>query len=111
MVWRVRRSKMDEGELKSIRDAIRTAAAAIASIYETQNIELQDLLLEEVERVNDEWHVTFSFTRPGSVSTAIMNLTGAGPRRAFKRVRIDARTGRFLSMEIRDIQTNQPPVG
>ena len=83
-----------------LKQAVRIAMESVADLYEAQGYQLGDLLLEEVERSGDQWLVTVGFTRPATgIGSAL-----AGPRRAFKRVRIDAETGR-LGMEIRELLT------
>lgn len=83
-----------------LKQAVRLAIESVADLYEAQGYELGDLLLEEVERSGDQWLVTVGFTRPATGIGSVI----AGPRRAFKRVRIDAETGKFLGMEIRELQ-------
>lgn len=84
-----------------LKQAVRIAIESVADLYEAQGYELGDLLLEEVERSGDQWLVTVGFTRPATGIGAIV-----GPRRAFKRVKIDAKTGNFLGMEIRELQAS-----
>lgn len=94
-----------------LRQAVRIAIDSVKDLYRVQGFELKDLLLEEVERNDDVWLVTVGFTRPDTDRSAVVGAIGqsiaakaiasASARRAFKRVRIDARTGEFLGMEIR----------
>ena len=93
-----------------LRQAVTTAINAVRSLYAAQNYELTDVLLEEIEKQGDVWNVTVGFTRP---VTATSELGAIGQtlanKRAFKRVRIDARTGEFLGMEIRELQSTSSP--
>ncbi len=83
-----------------LKQAVRMAIKEVIDLYEVQGYQLTDLLLEEVQRSDDQWHITVRFTRPTTIGGAL-----AGPRRAFKRVRINAETGEFLGMEIRELQS------
>jgi hypothetical protein len=107
------RRKVEDEQQSGIdlKQAVRTAIEVVNELYEAQGYQLGDLLLEEVERSGDVWLVTVGFTRPtSSVGSAIAGLAG-GSRREYKRVRIDAETGTFLKMEIRELPSQglQPP--
>jgi hypothetical protein len=93
---------MEERKQIGVKEAVRVATGALRDLYE--NAELEDLLLEEVERSGEVWLVTLGFTRPSADTT--FGLLAA-PERAYKRIRIDASTGEFLGMEIRELQTRQ----
>ncbi len=91
-----------------ISQALRRAIDVVNELYKIQGHELADLLLEEVERSGGVWLITLGFARPTtSVGGMLAELTaGAGqPRREYKRVRIDAETGEFLGMQIRELQS------
>lgn len=86
-----------------VKEAVRIAGSTIRDLYE--GLTLNDLLLEEVRRgPGDTWLITMSFSLPRPA-------TGLGsvlpPGRALKQVRIDAKTGEFLDMEIRTLP--RPP--
>jgi len=91
-----------------LQEAVRIAVSSVRNLYKGQGFELGDLLLEEVERSGDVWLVTVGFTRPNTATTDLgaIGQALAGPRRAFKRVRIDAKTGEFLGMQIRELQAS-----
>ncbi len=93
---------MEEQKRIGVKEAVRIATGALRDLYE--NAELEDLLLEEVERSGEVWLVTLGFTRPTTDTT--FGLLAA-PERAYKRIRIDASTGEFLGMEIRELQARQ----
>ncbi len=81
-----------------VKEAVQRAIQTVQDLYE--DTPLGDLLLEEVELAGRNWLVTLSFTRPGR-GMAIGTIMG--PSRAFKRVKIDASTGEFQGMEIREL--------
>jgi hypothetical protein len=93
----------EEREALGVKEAVQIATNALRDLYD--NVELRDLLLEEVERSGRVWQVTLGFTRPGRGQGigAIMV-----PQRAYKRIRIDAETGEFLGMEIRQLPSPLP---
>lgn len=93
---------MEERKQIGVKEAVRVATGVLRDLYE--NAELEDLLLEEVERSGEEWLVTLGFTRPSADTT--FGLLAA-PERAYKRIKIDADTGEFLGMEIRELQARQ----
>lgn len=90
-----------------LQQAVVRAISAVQDLYKAQGYDLSDLLLEEIQRTGDVWQVTVGFTRPNTAKSDIgaIGQALAGPRRAFKRVRIDANTGEFLGMEIRELQS------
>lgn len=96
----------DQQPTITLQQAVQIAINSVRDLYKGQGYELNDLLLEEIQRSGDTWQVTVGFTRP---ITAASDLGAVGqallPRRAFKRVMIDANTGRFLGMEIRELQS------
>ena len=91
-----------------LQEAVRIAIDSVKALYRVQGFELKDLLLEEVELSGDTWLVTVGFTRPNTATDiGAIGEALAGTRRAlraFKRVRIDANTGAFLGMQIRELQ-------
>ncbi len=93
---------MEERHSIDVKEAVRIATGALRDLYE--NIELRDLLLEEVERSGKVWRVTLGFARPGSG----IGIGAFMQQRAFKRIRIDADTGEFLGMEIRQLPSPPP---
>lgn len=92
---------MEERKQIGVKEAVRIATGALRDLYE--KAELEDLLLEEVERSGEAWLVTLGFTRPSADTFGLL----AAPERAYKRIRIDASTGEFLGMEIRELQARQ----
>lgn len=90
---------MEESEI-NVKEAVRLAFEGVRDLYE--GVELKGLLLEEVERSRDVWLVTIGFNRPGGLSALGSSMSVVAPAgRTYKRVRIDAQTGEFLGMEIR----------
>jgi len=88
-----------------LKQAVRIALDSVRELYSSQGVELTDLLLEEVEKTGNYWYVTVGFTRPNS---ATLGAAFAGPKRAFKRVKIDDETGEFVEMQIRTLQSSTP---
>lgn len=99
-----RMSEEQQDQRISVKEAVQIAGDVMRDLYE--NLTLSDLLLEEVRRGNgDTWLITMSFSRPGRGGSGIVGFMSPG--RAFKQVRIDAKTGDFLGMEIRTLP--KPP--
>lgn len=94
----------DQRQELDVKGAVRRAHQIMYELFDES--QLRDLLLEEIERSGDTWLVTMGFTRPGRGMPigAIM----APPMRAFKRLKIDARTGEFDGMEIRQLPAPPP---
>lgn len=102
-----------QGEQRSeidLKQAVRIAIQSVRELYEAQGYQLNDLLLEEVQRSGDNWLVTVGFTRPSTSAgeSVVTALAGMTPRRAFKRVKIDAETGKFIEMQIRELPSPSP---
>jgi hypothetical protein len=82
-------------------------AAQLASKYFKSLLpEVSGFSLEEVELSEDGnfWLITLGFTAKKSEPTPTNSLTtlfGAPPRTKFKVFKVDARTGRVISMKIR----------
>lgn len=91
-----------------LKQAVQEAIKSVSDLYEAQGYQLNDLLLEEVQRSGGNWLVTVGFTRPmtSAGATVASALVGVAARRAFKRVKIDGNTGEFLEMQIRELQTS-----
>ncbi|MBA4114928.1 MAG: hypothetical protein H0X71_00465 [Rubrobacter sp.] len=90
-----------------LQQAVSQAIREVRDLYEAQGFDLSDLMLEEVKRSGGVWEVTVGFTRPNT-ATSDMSTIGralARPGRAYKRVKINADTGEFLEMEIRELQS------
>jgi hypothetical protein len=102
---------MSEEEKRGLglQEAVVLAVRSVQDLYKAQGYELNDVLLEEIEKTGGIWQVTVGFTRP---VTATSDLGAIGqeisPRRVFKRVRIEASTGEFLGMEIRELRSTNP---
>lgn len=90
-----------------VKQAVRIATNKLRELY--NDVELKDLLLEEVEKSGNTWLVTLGFTRPVTDAGGLLSvLATPSPAqrlslRAYKRMRIDASTGEFEKMEIRNI--------
>jgi hypothetical protein len=78
-----------------VKSAVQTARGHLSEVLQIPEV---NLLLEEVERTGSSWDVTFSYSDPGSASLA--NILGT---RKYKIVGIDAATGGFISVKIRNL--------
>ncbi len=90
-----------------LRQAAERASEEIRKIYDAG--ELNDLLLEEIERSGDEWLVTVGFTRssriPSLAKAMGQDYGSADPKlRDYKRIKIDAATGEFRGMTDRRLE-------
>ncbi len=90
-----------------VKEAIASAKHAVSSFYEAEN--LVDLRLEEVELSDDEriWQITLGFyvlnINPTQSPLAIAIVGGSKKYvREYKVFRIDAESGEFRSMKIRE---------
>lgn len=93
----------------AVKEATQRAAEYCQQFYP----DAQDILLEEVERDEDKfWLITLSFLSEVTkrvyvgTETVIQQLGHIFPRteRRFKTLKIDAQTGEFVSMKIRELQ-------
>ena len=83
-----------------VKEAIQRAVQAVAEFYPDQRGYLR---LEEVERLSpDEWRITVSVPKPTfGPALSVIALRD----REYKSIHIDAETGDFKKMEIRQIAT------
>lgn len=100
----------------AVQDAVKRAKAALADLFFDET--LKALALEEIELVQEQgrpmWAVTLGFHRPKQVSVVEpagrSSLFFRDPpptqveHRVYKTVFIDARTGEFVKMDIRQVQ-------
>ncbi|HEX3526287.1 MAG TPA: hypothetical protein VH988_04400 [Thermoanaerobaculia bacterium] len=91
-----------------VKGAVKIATSYLAQLYD--RTQLQDVLLEEVTKSDDDrfWFVTLGFSRPvpeGTLTTfeqLIQKTGGAQPlKREYKIFDIDATTGKVRGMRIR----------
>jgi hypothetical protein len=97
-----------------VQEAVSHAKKSLTELY--QDDPLKELALEEIELVTEGsrnlWSVTLGFHRSKSVSTAgggVLGLTNLRPmpqieNRVYKTVFIDASTGEFVKMDMRQVQ-------
>ena len=91
-----------------IKEAIRTAKTVVSDLLEGEAF--SQLGLEEVQYDDrsNEWQITLGYNRPwdiekqlqtaGSVLYGGMPTTTTRQVRTFKKIKIDGKTGRFISM-------------
>lgn len=97
------------------KDAVRSAKESLIELY--QDDKPKALALEEIELIQEGerrlWAVTLGFHRPKSVSAVgggVLSLAGYGAptpqveHRVYKTVFVDASTGEFVKMDIRQVQ-------
>lgn len=91
----------------TVKSAVRAAIDYIQDLYTDKN--LQDLLLEEVEfsEDTDQWIVTVGFSlveaKEGATSLLMPIESSRELSRKYKVVKIDAETGKPISMKIRSL--------
>jgi hypothetical protein len=95
-----------------LRQAVGRAFEEIRKIYDEE--ELNDLLLEEIERSGNEWLVTVGFTRSSRVPRLAramgQDFASVDPKlRDYKRIRLDACTGEFKGMRDRRLEESARP--
>jgi hypothetical protein len=78
-----------------IKTAVSVAKAFLAELFPDK---AKDILLEEVERVGDNWLITLSF--PGRDVT-LFGTPLPSQAREYKTVEVDATTGKPKSVKIR----------
>ena len=91
-----------------VKEAVQSAVTNLKQLYDGQTF--SDLLLEEVERTEDDryWNITLGFSIPetGSLTTmhgVLATLSGKGLKRVYKLFTIDADDGSMKSMKIRQV--------
>jgi hypothetical protein len=87
-----------------VKQAVAAAISAVQNLFAGQDI--RDLLLEEVEKSEDDrhWRVTISFARLIEGGNALRTaLAGPEYNRFYKVIELDAVTGNLVSMKIRKI--------
>lgn len=90
-----------------LRKAVDRAFEEIRNLYDEG--ELNDLLLEEIERSGGEWLVTVGFTRSSRIPRMARAMGGdhamVDPKfRDYKRIKLDADTGEFKGMRDRRLE-------
>jgi hypothetical protein len=89
-----------------MKEAVKNAMAFALELYDKEK--LDDFLLEEVELSEDEkyWLITIGFnlgkTQTRNPLVGITEMTSR-PVRSYKLIKVDADTGKPLSMKIRKI--------
>ncbi|MYN29962.1 hypothetical protein [Duganella levis] len=98
----------------SVKEAVKAAKDALLELYADDPP--KDMALEEIERRQEEgkdlWLVTLGFYRRKAVVTQAANQIGSlfNPalaqieHRVYKMLSIDAQTGTFVKMDIRQVQ-------
>lgn len=89
-----------------VKGAVAAARRVLTDLLKTEGI--QDVTLEEVSRTDDEefWDITLSYTVP-SIQERILALPfplQKGVPREYKTIRLNASSGDFVHMKIRELQ-------
>ncbi len=92
--------------LMDVKTAVKTAIEYVADVFKSEHPEyigLEEVVLDEHE---DVWEVTIGFSRPwdspvGGIANALQPRI---PRRQYKVVRIDNRSGQVKSIKIRELK-------
>jgi len=90
----------------NVKDAVKKAIEYIADVFESENPEnigLEEVVLNEDD---DVWEVTIGFSRPWDYPKGglITGLQAQNPKRQYKVVRIDNKSGEVKSIKIREIK-------
>jgi hypothetical protein len=80
----------------TVKDAAKRAIEYFRDLYGNQ---FGNVLVEEVERSDNYWHITLGYDLPSVIS----QFGGRGPR-GFKAFKIDADSGAVVSMKIREVE-------
>lgn len=86
-----------------VKEAAQTASNFFAGLYADQT--LSDVRLEEVELTEDErfWLITLSFPSDNPLQKVLTHMAGIDrSTRQYKIFKVDASTGRVVSMKIRN---------
>jgi hypothetical protein len=90
-----------------VKEAVRKVAAYFLKLYPKLGAGA-NVMLEEVEQSEDGsyWHVTMGYDVERRVSgpPGLQHMFGPEPERHYKIFRVDARTGRIISMKIRPVK-------
>ncbi len=90
----------------NVKDAVKKAIEYIADIFSTENPEsigLEEVMLNENDNT---WEVTIGFSRPWDYPKPglITGLQAQNPKRQYKIVRIDNKSGKVKSIKIRRVK-------
>ena len=80
----------------SVKEAAEKAAEYFTALYDDQ---FTNVLLEEVEQTGHYWLITLGYDRPPTLPQFMRK----GPR-AFKVFKVDGKTGKIVSMKIREVE-------
>ena len=91
----------------NVKEAVKKAIEYIADVFESEhpeNIGLEEVVLNESK---DTWEVTIGFSRPWDhhpKGGLVTGLQPQNPKRQYKVVRLDNKTGEIESIKIREIE-------
>jgi len=90
----------------NVKDVVKKAIEYIADVFKSENPEnigLEEVILNEHENI---WEVTIGFSRPWDYPKAglVTGLQPQNPKRQYKIVRIDNKSGEVISIKIREIK-------
>ena len=90
----------------NVKEAVKKAIEYINDVFEAEQLEhigLEEVVLNEDE---DIWEVTIGFSRPWDYPKPglVTGLQPQNPKREYKVVRIDNKSGEVKSIKIREIK-------
>jgi hypothetical protein len=85
--------------LLTVQEAVAGAMKYFQSVYQAQ--ELHDLMLEEVEKVDNEWHITVSFSRKAESNNPL--AFGQQYTRVYKVAVLNAFNGDLVAIRMHKI--------
>jgi len=94
-------------DVMNVKDAVRKAMEYVTEVFKSENPEnigLEEVILNEDENI---WEVTIGFSRPWDYPQSGLFMGGLqpqNPKREYKIVRIDNKSGEVKSIKIREIQ-------
>ena len=89
----------------NVKEAVKEAIAYVAEVFENEkptNIGLEEVSLNEQENT---WEVTVGFSRPWDYGIGLVKKLDPSfnPKRQYKVVKIDNKTGAVISIKIREV--------
>ena len=90
----------------NVKEAVKKAIEYIKDLFESENLEnvgLEEVVLNEAE---DLWEVTIGFSRPWDYPKPglVTGLSPQHPKREYKVVAIDNKSGEIKSIKIREVK-------
>lgn len=89
----------------TVKEAVQKAIECVQDVFESEHLEhigLEEVVLDEAQ---DAWEVTIGFSRPWDypMTGLITGLQPQNPKRQYRVVRIDNKSGNMRSIKIREL--------